>query len=137
MITSHRQLNATKKQIQMLKESIQVLKKKKSVLAKSSLIQSESKIKELTREVSRYEELYYGGIDTIRIENPEDIMLLPLMYRIAKQLTQEAFANEVGVPLRMIARYEASNYSNINGETLKNILNKLPLKIKGSVKSVA
>lgn len=135
MITSERQLNVTKKKITSLQESL-VEKKKtaKSVLAKSSIIQTQALIKELEKEKVEYETLSTEGLGSIRIESPEDIMLLPIKYRIAKHLTQEAFAKLVDVSVRMIARYEAKEYTNINGETFKKILNKLPVKFHGKLK---
>jgi DNA-binding XRE family transcriptional regulator len=135
MITSERQLNATKKKIVSLQESLAEMKKSaKSVLAKSSMVQTQAAIEELKEEVKEYETLSTEGLDAIHIESPEDIMLLPIKYRIAKHLTQEAFAKEVDVSVRMIARYEAEEYTNINGETFRKILNKLPVKLDSKLK---
>lgn len=135
MITSERQLNAAKKKIAFLQESLAEMQKpSKSVLAKSSMIQTHAMIEELEEEVREYETLSTEGLDAIHIESPKDIMLLPIKYRIAKHLTQEAFAKIVDVSVRMIARYEAEEYTNINGETLKKILNKLPVKLDGKLK---
>ena len=135
MITSERQLKAAKEKIKSLKESIaKMQKKKKSVLAKSSLIQTEALLHKIEGEVAEYEALLTKGLEAIEIKSPEDIMLLPIRYRIAKHLSREDFSKEVDVPVRMIARYETSGYTNINGETFRKILHNLPLKFNGFLK---
>ncbi len=135
MITSDRQLNTTKKKIVSLEESLVEMRKSASgILGNSAVIQTEALTQELESEVIEYEKLYAEGLDAIDIQSPEDIMLLPIKYRIAKHLTKEAFAKEVDVSVRMIARYEAEEYTNINGETFKKILRNLPLKLTGTLK---
>ncbi|MBT4790600.1 MAG: helix-turn-helix transcriptional regulator [Halobacteriovoraceae bacterium] len=135
MITSDRQLNATKKKIDSLTESLAEMKKSaKGILAKSSVVQTEAMKQELENDVFEYEKLCSEGLKAIEIETPEDIMLLPIKYRIAKHLTKEAFAKEVDVPVRMISRYEAEEYTNITGETFKKILHNLPLTLNGILK---
>ena len=49
-------------------------------------------------------------------------------------MTQENFAKEVEMPLRMITRYESEGYRNITGENFHKILQKLHLKIPGKLK---
>ena len=135
MITSERQLNTTKKKVAFLKESLAEMKKAANgVLGNSAVIQTEALTQELESEVLEYEKLYTEGLDAIDIQSPEDIMLLPIKYRIAKHLTKEAFAKEVDVSVRMISRYEAEEYTNINGETFKKILHNLPLKLVRTLK---
>ena len=128
MITSDRQLTAAVKKIDSLKESLANMKASTGgILSKASIIQTEALAKELEDDVLEYRKIYAEGLGAINIKTPEDIMLLPIKYRIAKHLTKEAFAKEVGVPVRMIARYEAEEYTNITGETFKKILHNLPL----------
>jgi len=135
MIKSERQLNTTKKKVASLKESLAEMKKSANgVLGNSAVIQTEALTQELESEVLEYEKLYTEGLDAIDIQSPEDIMLLPIKYRIAKHLTKEAFAKEVDVSVRMISRYEAEEYPNINGETFKKILHNLPLKLVRTLK---
>lgn len=135
MITSDRQLNATKKKIESLTESLAEMEKsEKGILAKSSAVQTEAMKQELENDVSEYEKLCTEGLEAIEIVTPEDIMLLPIKYRIAKHLTKEAFAKKVDVPVRMISRYEAEEYTNITGETLKKILHNLPLTLNSVLK---
>ena len=136
MITSDRQLSVTKKKIESLKESLKKLgeETREKLLAKAAKIQTQSLIQELQSEVFEYEELKTKGLDAIKINDLSEIMLIPIKYRIAKKMTQETFAKEVEVPLRMIARYESESYRNITGQNLHKILQKLHLKIPGKLK---
>lgn len=135
MITSDRQLKVTQEKIKSLQESLEVKTTiSNPVLVRAAKMQTQGLIKELQSLVNEYEELKTKGLDAIKISSPEDVMLLPIRYRIAKRMTQEVFAKSVDVSLRMIARYESEEYRNINGETLKKILHKIPLKFMGNLK---
>lgn len=136
MITSERQLNVSKKKISSLQESLKKLSNevKTKPLAKASKIQTQAMIEEIQKEVDEYEKLCSKGLDAIEIEDLADVMLLPIKYRIAKRMTQESFAKEVDVPLRMIARYESEGYKNIQGENLFKILSKLHLQFFGKLR---
>lgn len=132
MITSERQLNVTKSKIEDLKSSLKQRPNEKMnpVLQKAARVQAEALIAELQEQVSEYEHLRSDGIPAIQVKTPMDLFLLPIRYRIAKNMSQEAFSQLVGVGLRQIARYEAEGYENIQGETLKRILEKLPLDLQ-------
>jgi hypothetical protein len=131
MITSERQLNITKLKIEDLKTSLKKKPNEKmnAILLKSARVQAEAVIAELQEQVSEYERLRSHGIPAIQVKTPMDLLLLPIRYRIAKQMSQEAFSQLVGVGLRQIARYEAEGYENIQGDTLKRILERLPLDL--------
>lgn len=135
MITSDRQLNAIRKKIQDMEESLKTLDNAKTTpLVKASKIQTQALLKEMRSEVEEYEALKTKGLDAIELEDISEVMLLPIKYRIAKHMTQETFAKEVDVPLRMIARYESEGYRNITGENFHKILRKLHLKSHGKLK---
>lgn len=138
MITSERQLKTTMNQLEMLRNSLEDLRKKddSSILTKASISQVQVKIEDLQQEVDEYTKLWDEGLEAIELITPKDFLLLPIRYRIAKHLTKEAFAKEVDVPVRQISRYEASEYININGETLKQILEHIPLTFQTEMKEV-
>lgn len=139
MITSDRQLTVTMKKIESLQGSLKKLSEEVKVnpLVKASIVQTKSLIKELQAEVTEYENLKTNGLDAIELNDLSEVMLLPIKFRIAKRMTQESFAKEVDVPLRMIARYESDGYRNISGEKLHKILSKLHLKVLGKLKEGA
>ncbi len=131
MITSDRQLKVTKEKIEDFKASLKQKPNEKMnpVLQKAARVQIEALIAELQEHVNDYEHLKSDGIPAIQVKTPMDIFLLPIRYRIAKNMSQEAFSQFVGVGLRQIARYEADGYENIQGDTLKRILEKLSLNL--------
>lgn len=134
MITSDRQLAVTSKKIKDLRESIKKMDASTKPLVKAAVIQTKALVKELEQEVKEYQTLREKGIEAIEINDLAEVMLLPIKYRIAKKMTQDAFARIVEVPVRMIARYESEGYRNISGENLHKILSKLHLKIPGKLK---
>jgi hypothetical protein len=136
MITSDRQLTITNKKIESLQVAVKKLsdEAKTKPLAKSAKIQTQALIKALQLEVFEYEDLKNRGFDAIELNDLSEIMLIPIKYRIAKRMTQESFAKEVEIPLRMIARYESEGYRNITGENFHKILQKLNLKLPGKLK---
>ncbi len=136
MITSERQLAVANKKIQSLRESIKKMEAEAKPLARSSIIQTKALIKELQHEVEEYETLKEKGLEAIEINDLAEVMLLPIKYRIAKKMSQDSFAKEVNIPVRMIARYESEGYKNITGENLHKILSKLHLKIPGKLEEV-
>lgn len=135
MITSQRQLKVTLEKIESFKISLSSkIKIKNPVLVKAARIEAQTMIEDLEALVGEYQDLVLNGLDAIKISTPEDLMLLPIRYRIAKKMTQESFAKSVDVSVRMIARYESEEYRNITGETLQKILHSIPLKFKGELK---
>jgi DNA-binding XRE family transcriptional regulator len=135
MITSQRQLKVTLEKIESFKSSLSSkIKIKNPVLVKAARIEAQTMIEDLEALVEEYQDLVQNGLGAIKISSPEDLMLLPIRYRIAKRMTQENFAKSVDVSVRMIARYESEDYRNITGETLQKILHSIPLKFKGELK---
>ena len=134
MITSERQLAVNNLKLRELRESLVKIKSQKSVFAKASILETKALIQNLESEVEEYETLRDSGVEAIEINSLEDLMLLPIKYRIAKRMTQDAFARAVEIPVRMIARYEVEGYRNISGDNLHKILSKLPLKLSGKLK---
>ena len=130
MITSERQLKAANEKIESLKQSLRSKENAnvKKLFAKAGRIQTQNLVNDLEKEIEDYEALKKKGVGAIKIDSFEDLFLLPIRYRIAKNMTQEEFANLVGIPLRQICRYESEEYSNISSETLKKILQGIPLK---------
>ena len=100
----------------------------KKLFAKAGRIQTQNLVNDLEKEIEDYEALKKKGVGAIKIDSFEDLFLFPIRYRIAKNMTQEEFANLVGIPIRQICRYESEEYSNISSETLKKILQGIPLK---------
>lgn len=139
MILSERQLKVTLEKLAAIEQRLNTaaqLKKGSSRPGKTApefadavRAELEELAIELRQEVKEYQRLRRLGLRALTITSPADFLEFPMKYRVACGLTQEQFASKVGVSLRQIARYESESYQNINGETLKRILEKLPLKI--------
>jgi hypothetical protein len=138
MITSDRQLKASKEKLIELKKSLEgsPASKINPILAKSAKIQTQSLIQEVENEIALYENLKTNGVSAIKLNSIADVLNLPVMYRVAKGMSQEQFARLVNVGLRQIARYESEGYENINGENFKKILSKINLKVAVEEKAV-
>jgi DNA-binding transcriptional regulator YiaG len=134
MITSEKQLIVSRKKIVELRASILKMERDTKPFIKASVMELKSLIKKIEQEMKDYETLKEKGIEAIELNDLSEIMLLPIKYRIAKRMTQESFAREMEVPVRMIARYESEGYRNISGETLHKILKRLHLKILGKLR---
>lgn len=134
MITSEKQLIVSRKKIVELRASILKMERDTKPFIKASVMELKSLIKKIEQEIKDYETLKEKGIEAIELNDLSEIMLLPIKYRIAKRMTQESFAREMEVPVRMIARYESEGYRNISGETLHKILKRLHLKILGKLR---
>jgi len=134
MITSEKQLIVSRKKIVELRASILKMERDTKPFIKASVMELKSLIKKIEQEIKDYETLKEKGIEAIELNDLSEIMLLPIKYRIAKRMTQESFAREMEVPVRMIARYESEGYRNISGETLHKILKRLHLKIIGKLR---
>lgn len=125
MITSDRQLKASKAQLELLKNGSSKKNNIAPEFRKAASIQLNAKVQELSAAIARYEDLRERGVAAIKIGSLATILTLPIEFRIAKRMTQEAFSEFVDIPLRQIARYEKSEYREINGENLAKILGKL------------
>jgi HTH-type transcriptional regulator/antitoxin HigA len=132
MITSDRQLKVSKEKLVELKKSLEgsPATKINPILAKSGKVQAQALIQEIENEIAFYENLKLKGVAAIKLNSITDILNLPVMYRVAKGMSQEQFARLVEVGLRQIARYESEGYENINGENFKKILSKINLKLE-------
>lgn len=135
MITSENQLKVTKEKINELKDSFKSPQKKtvKAIFLKAARIQTETLIKDLEDQVNEYNSLKEEGVKAIKIISPSDWLLLPIRFRIAKHMTRDSFSKLVGVSERQIARYEAEDYENIQSDTLKQILENLPISVTNAV----
>lgn len=131
MITSEKQLLVTIEKINTLKQSLKAPANKdmKAIFQKAARAQTEALIEELGEQVKEYNSLRSDGLKAIKVKNASDWLLIPIRFRIAKKMSQDAFSHLVGVSVRQIARYEAEEYSNVQTETLKKILDKLPISV--------
>ena len=90
-------------------------------------------ISELRGEMEEYEKLKSTKPEELEIHSVDDLVAIPLRYRIASHMSVEDFSRKVDVNVRQIHRYEATNYSNASIPTLKRILEKLGIALDGHI----
>lgn len=135
MITSDRQLEASKKQLAMLNKS-QASPVKKDIperIAKAGKAQLQELIDEIQTDVNEYEVLKQSTLEDIKISSFDDLVTAPIKYRIVKRLSVDAFGRLVGISARQIHRYEADNYCNTNTETLMKVISGLGIELNGNI----
>lgn len=135
MIRSEKQYQAAKKQLISLKESLGRKSQTKApeALLRAARGQTAELAAEIEKELKDYEQLQKDGTKELRILSLHDLRLAPIRYRIAARMTIESFARLVHVHSRQIARYESEDYQNVSWDTLLRILEKLDVKIEGSM----
>lgn len=135
MITSERQLMSTQQKIAMLKHNIENFDQGNlpAAYAKLSCNEIQRLIDILEGEVNKYNATKGMNVAEITIRSPNDLMLAPIRFRIAKGMTVEEFSRFVNVAQRQIARYEALGYQNCSIPTFHKIMDKLQVKLEGRI----
>ncbi|MEE8059806.1 MAG: helix-turn-helix transcriptional regulator [Pseudomonadales bacterium] len=135
MITSDKQYTAAKKQLAMLTKSLSSPMKKNvpDAIEKAGKAQLQELINEIQLIMKEYKELQNCKPSDIEIHSLDDLMVIPIRYRIAAHMSVDAFSRKVGVSARQIARYERENYQNTNSSTLRKILGGLNIHLDGKI----
>ncbi len=135
MITSDKQYTAAKEQLSMLKASLSSPKKKEvpDFIEKAGKAQLQELISEIQLNMDEYSALKNSEPSDIQIHSLDDLMVLPIRYRIAAHMSLDTFSRKVGISARQIARYEKENYQNTNSSTLRKILGVLNIQLNGRV----
>ncbi|MFT4924235.1 MAG: DNA-binding transcriptional MerR regulator [Phenylobacterium sp.] len=135
MITSDKQYTAAQKQLSTLTTSLSAPIKAgvPEVIAQASKAQLRELIEEVQHNIAEYDRLKNCDPSDIEIHSLDDLMVVPIRYRIAAHMSVDAFSRKVGVSARQIARYEMENYQNTNASTLRKILGGLNIHLNGKV----
>ncbi len=135
MITSNKQYDASKEQLSMLMASLNSACQKgvPELIEKAGKSQLKELISEVKLNIEEYENLKDSKPSDIEIHSLDDLMVVPIRYRIAAHMSIDAFSRKVGVSARQIARYERESYRNTNSSTLQKILGVLDIRLNGKV----
>lgn len=135
MITSDKQYAAAKKQLMMLTASMIASKKEEvpDLIEKAGKAQMLELVDEIQRNMEEYDRLKESKPSDIEIHSLDDLMVVPIRYRIAAHMSVDAFSRKVGVSARQITRYETENYQNTNSSTLRKILGMLDIHLNGKI----
>jgi DNA-binding Xre family transcriptional regulator len=135
MITSDKQYKASKEQLLMLSESMTSTKKEgvPDIIEAASKAQIQELMNEIQFSIEEYEKLKSSKPSDIEIHSLDDLMVVPIRYRISAHMSIDAFSRKVGISARQIARYETESYQNTNSSTLRKILGVLEINLNGKV----
>jgi DNA-binding transcriptional regulator YiaG len=135
MITSDKQYKASKEQLAMLNTSMKATKKEgvPDVIEQAGKAQIQELMGEIQSNIEEYETLKESKPSDIEIHSLDDLMIVPIRYRISAHMSIDAFSRKVGVSARQIARYETENYENTNSSTLRKILGMLDIHLNGKI----
>ena len=131
MIKSARRLIKVRREVEELKGKIE-----SGEYRSDQIERFRSRLEALEADIAEYLMLLEKGPEGLTIKRPEDVLLLPVRYRIAKKMTLDEFAEMVGVPGRMIFRYEEKGYENAIGINVEKILSRLPVRIETQVREL-
>ena len=129
MITSERQLKAAKEKLVTLKADI--AKSEAEGTPEILLEQAGSLGDQIQEEINEYLDITSNGLEHIQIDDIEDLVLMPVKYRLAQHKTLSEFSKEINVSERQVARWEKEGYRNISVPQLINIIKNLPITIVG------
>lgn len=136
MITSEKQHQAAKNQLKSLQASLKAPMKSgvAQAIAEAGKAQTQELIDEIQAEIDEYERIRGMRPSEIPIHSIDDLMVAPIRYRIASHLSIDAFARQVEISARQIARYESEQYKNSSVPNLKKIIERLNIHVQGEVK---
>lgn len=137
MITSDKQYQAAQDKLKMLEASVKAPTKRgvAKAIVDAGKAQTQELIGELQAEINEYESARRMKPSEIPIRSIDDLMVAPIRYRIAAHLSIDAFARQVEISARQIARYESESYQNSSVPTLKKILEHLNIQLQGKVEA--
>jgi len=132
MILNERQYKITNNALNKFQEAFDGFDKK--AMKKNKLLQLEyyaikSEIEVLSAQVLEYDDLKGGKISGLRATDLESLAILLIKARIARGMTQEHLANEMGMKMQQIQRYESEKYARTSLRKVSEIANVLNLSI--------
>lgn len=134
MILNEKQYKITKTQIKKFEQSVQDLEEKEHTVFADNVLRFQahldsltSQLEELKEDVQKYESLKNGSFQEIEA-NLEDLPILLIKARIAKGLTQEEFANLLGVKMQQVQRDESERYQGASMAKIVKIIKALDLQ---------
>lgn len=135
MITSDKQLVSAKEKLGHLSYSLSCPIKNNvpNVIANAGREQIKELFSEIQSDIDEYEQLKTMRPEDIEIHSLDDLMVVPIRYRIASRMSVDEFSRKVGISARQIMRYESDKYQNITSNTFQKVLNAINIHLEGKV----
>jgi len=136
MITNERQYKISKVQADKFKSAIDNCNVEKSIangvhpiLAEAQIEQFRSEHENILKQIEEYERLVSGDETDFEAKSLQELPLVLIKARIARNWTQKKLAEALGLKEQQIQRYEADFYRSASFKTLERIANALDLKL--------
>ncbi len=135
MIRTTRQLNLTKESAAEFESAIEKARLNGAgegvhpIIFAAQIDGLESQLESLRREISEYETLCAGNVDSINLTSLQDLPIGLIKARIASGLTQQQLAERLGVKAQQIQRWEHEDYESVGFQKLVDIATALDLNI--------
>ena len=130
MIKNKKQYQVTKKRIEKLKSALDAAHETKIEMPQEIFLAMiagvESQIQDMELEISEYEML--SDVNSLQINEIEELGKLLIKARIAKGLNQKEYAERCGLKPQQIQNYEASNYASASLQKIYELYKALDVK---------
>jgi DNA-binding transcriptional regulator YiaG len=135
MIKSEREYKVTKKAIANFVASLKAQEAagRDDPGAKASISSAKAQLAELEAQASDWERLRSGGVQEVPVRSWDDLSKSLVKARIAHGLTQQQFADQLGLKKQQIQRWEEDSYERTEFWRVIDVAEALGLSLKGSV----
>ena len=135
MITSIQQVNKTRQQINALRDRLKAPARANvpQHIVAMEKAQVEEKIADLESEITEYEAACNADLNALVFDSYDDFLRTPIILRLAGGFTLTDFAEQVGISLRQLKRYEAEEYRNAPSTVVEEILEHYRLRVSGRI----
>lgn len=135
MITSAQQRNAVAERITELEKQLKMPPKPGVPehivqMARSQLVED---IAALQAEIEEYESACQADLHNYVFHGYEDFLKFPIVIRLSRGMSQQDFANRVGISLSQLKRYEAATYRNAPASVVNRILESFRLQYSARI----
>jgi DNA-binding transcriptional regulator YiaG len=124
MITSTQQRNLLSERIDALREQLGAPAKAgvPPHILRMARAQIVDQIAELSAEVEEYDQACSADLHNYVFHTYDDFLKFPIVIRLSKKMSQQDFAEQVGVSLSQLKRYEAHAYRNAPANVVNRVL---------------
>lgn len=135
MITSTQQRNLVADRIEALRQRLDTTPKAgvPSHIAAMEAAQVTEEIEELSADLEEYDRACSADLATYVFDTYEAFLKFPIVIRLAKHMSQQEFAEFVGVSLSQLKRYEAETYRNAPTHVVNQVLQRFKLQYSARI----
>lgn len=135
MITSVQQRNALAERIAQLEKQLKAPAKPgvPDHILHMAKAQAMEDIAAFQAEIDEYENACRADLHNYVFHGYEDFLKFPIVIRLSKGMSQQDFANHVGISLSQLKRYETATYRNAPANIVNRILERFRLQYSARI----